>query len=789
MNNLPIINVYNKKSKVCLFLRDNQGGLKIRWIKDFHPYYYEKNEEGKYIGYDGTKLQKIIVNEPKEIPIQRSNESYESDVRFTHRYIIDKIDKFDKCPIKHIMLDIEILTPKGKFPEPTEALYPISSITIYNSRYEVYRSWFLGDYEGTIEQKEIRLMQDFIDYLKKAKFDLWLSWNVDFDYGYLTNRFAKLPQKYFFDKVSKYNNFAKIISPIGMVRGSGSQENDYFYPAGTSIVDLLGWTRKIIKGLKSYSLDNVALEVLGKGKVLKNKDVDFSTINKGIKERNLQDVRLMKEINDKLKLIDYYDEIRRFSKSDWENVYWNSRVIDSLILQEAKEKKVILPKKSYHTEETTFKGAYRWNKDGFFENIYSADLTSAYPSMLIDFSLSPENIIENDSIKKSVIEVNGVSFQQRINAILPSLARKLLIIKNKLKKEKKSNSNLQSKYDAMKALVNSLFGVTAYRNFRLFEPKVASSITYLVRDLLHYIEENFKGGEIIYIDTDSIKYLAKEDKINLLNKLVKQWGRKKYGIDTNVEFEREEKYNKLLILGMCHYYGIKGKKIEIRGIEVKRSSSSVFEAKFQEELINKVLDKQSQDKITEWIKVEIKRIKESPIIDFSFPCKLAKPIDEYQTYLIRKSKDKETGKVVKKKFDKKLPIFLRGLLNAQKANPKFKKNVKELYWWLYYNEEDKVIPMAFDEDTVDKIDKDKICWQKIIERCILNKVKVIFEAMKWESELFPIKVRKKKVKAPKSAQNPLQDSPIRANKDKVIRNPLEIETRAEMTKTEPYYSE
>ena len=199
---MNLINIYNRKNKICLFLRDKEGKLTIRWIKDFYPYYYELDKEGKHLGYDGKKLKKIIVNEPKEVPRLRSEDSYESDIIFTNRYIIDKIDTFDKTFIKWVMIDIEVQKPEGVFPDPDEAKYPVSCITIYNSKYDKIRTWFLGDYKGTTKEKEIRLFKDLIIYFRKAKFDLIIGYYLEgFDYPYLYNRFNKLPQKYFFNKI------------------------------------------------------------------------------------------------------------------------------------------------------------------------------------------------------------------------------------------------------------------------------------------------------------------------------------------------------------------------------------------------------------------------------------------------------------------------------------------------------------------------------------------------------------------------------------------------------------
>ena len=103
------------------------------------------------------------------------------------------------------------------------------------------QTFYLEDYET-----EYKMLEDFMEYMKKEKFDLWLSWNVKFDYNYLYNRIP---------------DFAEKISIIGKSRyGDG----EVFYPAGISIVDYLTWFKKItLNRDKSYALDNVAQKHLG----------------------------------------------------------------------------------------------------------------------------------------------------------------------------------------------------------------------------------------------------------------------------------------------------------------------------------------------------------------------------------------------------------------------------------------------------------------------------------------------------------------------------------------------
>jgi len=408
------------------------------------------------------------------------------------------------------------------------------------------QTWYIADQEGTtIEAKEKTLLNNFINYIKKEQPDIWFSWNVKFDYQYLHNRIK---------------NFAKLISPIGLSR-RGDEENIYF-PCGISIVDYLQLFKKIYMREASYALDYIAEKHLGKGK--KHKNVDFSKLSAIIPERNRGDVEIMVELENKFKIVSYYDEIRRMTKCQWEDLYFNSRLVEYLLLEEAKNKQLVLPNKQRREEDAdnvSFQGATRdVDEVGVFHDVGKLDLTSAYPSMIVNFCLDTQNILgdgdEDEFEMYGGININGVYFRQNSEALLPTIVTKILKLKDDLKKLKKSNPSKENdiKYDAIKAIVNSTFGVMGSPYFRLFNIDVASTITFLVRDLLMYVKSRVEAENIkvLYWDTDSTFLSVKEDVSAKLNQYIKDWAKEKYGKDDiNLKFEYEGYFTSIIMLGKC----------------------------------------------------------------------------------------------------------------------------------------------------------------------------------------------------------------------------------------------
>ena len=701
-------NIHNNRRDIFLFCRDKEGKQTILKDRNFYPFFYEPDLEGKEVGYDGVKLRKVIVSDPYDIHKYKTPLSYSSDVQFTKNYLIHNIPKLDKTIIKYLFWDIEVLC--NELPVYTEPKYTISCITTYNSLSKTIQTWFLKEFKS-----EREMLESFIKYIKREKPDILLGWNSEnFDYPYMYFRWKTL---------TKGGCFAREISPINDSR-KYFRIDDLFYPAGISILDYLQLFKKVYMREQSYALDNVAQ------KYLKEKPwdrTDFNTLKDEIKLKNINDVKRMVKLEEKNGIIPYFDEIRILTKTLWEDLYFNSYIVESLLFEEAKLKKVVLPncpKKTFGIEsEDTFEGATReCVQTGALFDIGKVDLGSAYPNAIVNFCLDPQNINTN----KEGILINNIYWTQNTEALLPSLVRKVLILKNTLKAElAKHDPNsdeghkAQIKYDAIKAVVNSCFGVMGHSGFRLYSNEVASTITFLVREVLMYVKDKveLEGHKVVYWDTDSMFIDTKENTVDKLNMYVQQWAKEKYGKDSvSIEFDYEGYFNKLFLIAKCRYYGYitkikKGKEVvapEIKGVEIKRSSSSKYEADYQKNLLEKFLNKDSQESINKWVKEEKERIKTLPLLQVCFPCKLGN------------------------KVYKNVPIFMRAYANTKKIKPSFLVEKGELFYYTFIDNpnSDRSV-LAFTEKDSEFLKSERIDWNELIRRNIDSKTQTIYDAMGW----------------------------------------------------------
>jgi DNA polymerase elongation subunit (family B) len=654
---MRINNLYSDKRDIYVFSRNDNCELKINKFVGFFPYFYEPDLTGQFVSFKGEKLRKLIVSNPADIRKQASPRAFEADILFVKRFMVDKVDVIDKAPVKYSLIDVETLSPE--MPNVQEAKYPISCISIYNSLSKEIKTFYLPDYES-----EYMMLVAFTTYMKKEKFDIWFSWNVKFDYNYLYNRTLSI-----FDLEGIKNaDLAECISSIDKSRyGDGEVK----YPAGTSIVDYLMWFKKITLGReKMYTLDYIAQKFL---KVPPKAKVDFSKLTPELKQHNIDDVKLMVGLEEQMNLVSYYDEIRRITQVEWEDFEFNSRSIDMLLLKEAKQRNLVLPNRpTGEGEEEVFEGAFRdIYETGRLENIGKADLSSAYPYAIIEFCLDPANVVPESGA--NIIPIGDNYFKQDSKALIPTIIKKLLVLKATIKKELSdcsiddpNHKNIKLKYDAIKSLCNTAYGVTALKFFRLFDVRVASATTFVVRSLLHYIKDKLDGSghQVVYIDTDGVFYKNPSEEINIkLNGWIQQWVKETFKKESvQISFDFEGVYESILLLAKCRYVGRLRKnngelEIETKGIEAKRKDSTKYMGNFQKILIDKILDNEPKEKIYNWIKEEIKNFPKQNIIDIAFPCKMAKAKIEY----------------------KSVPIFSRALDNT----PEFKTRVGDNFYYIY----------------------------------------------------------------------------------------------------------
>jgi len=558
-------NIYVKRTKTSseVHLWDDKTGYSKFQYK---PYAYLKSQSGTYRSLYGDKLKKVSFWTGEDL---QNGKVFESDIPIETRVLVDNYTDSDDVSEGHreVYFDIEVEVKDG-FPDPKRAENKITAIAIYDKVTDKYSCFVLGNIPNTdvVESfnSEEELLQRFYQKYLEINPTILSGWNIDgFDIPYLYNRTTRVLGQ----------QFANSLSPIGEVYYSDHKQR--YKIAGVSCLDYLSLYKKFTYTQQSsYRLDFIGQLEVGIGKVEYDgtlQDLYENDLNKYI-EYNLNDVKIVKALDDKLKLIELVRGISHVGHTPYEDVYHSSRYLEGAILVHLKKLGVIAPNKALNArdkmnrgEDDKFTGAYV--KDpipGRYEWVFDLDLTSMYPSTIMTLNISPEmkigkvngwdakefmkdvpktySLEKNGKVQghlnneelvsmfasnKVSISSNGILYRNDKKGLIPSILEKWfderVEYKRLMKKFNDEGDIDKSQYfnrrqHVQKIVLNSLYGVLGLPVFRFYDIDNAEATTTTGQDLIKFTEEitnkyyNNKLGTdedyCIYTDTDSVFYPA-----------------------------------------------------------------------------------------------------------------------------------------------------------------------------------------------------------------------------------------------------------------------------------------
>ncbi|HEC66645.1 MAG TPA: hypothetical protein ENI23_15320, partial [bacterium] len=382
----------------------------------------------------------------------------------------------------------------------------------------------------------------------------------------------------------------------------------------------------------------------------------------GLMERNIRHVRWIKQIDEKMKVIDYYWILKEIvGLEELEGTGYSSTLFDTLLLRHSS---LVLPSKS-HESHTKYEGAYVMQpQSGVYDNIAIFDLTRFYPQILLSELLDPAIL---DSYKKQ----NGDSgwdgykdfAQKYISDGKPAV---WLDIVRDMSKERVRLQNLpehREKLAGLKGILNSAYGVLASPAFRLYSPDIPERITEVARNTIQSLAEDVRrwGYEVIYADTDSIFAQVPRDKVDELEQKLND----KLSDYGDFSIKLDDYAVKILFTGAKKKYCLISEdgEIHITGFEFVRSDASNFTKGLQEEIIRMVLTGR-ENEIVEFLKLKTKEIKSCKLEDIAISKTLSKELKEYtgtqQNYILAAKqapwlRDLKQGDAVKIVYAKNYP--------------------------------------------------------------------------------------------------------------------------------------
>ncbi|OUS26299.1 hypothetical protein A9Q99_18905 [Gammaproteobacteria bacterium 45_16_T64] len=380
-----------------------------------------------------------------------------------------------------------------------------------------------GGIELIYAEDERQLLQLFMDWVEQADPDIIIGWNVvNFDLRMLQN------------KCDQYR------LPFSLGRNrlppewrSSQREGQYYFVLvpGRVVLDGIDTLKAATYNFESFSLENVARDFLGRGKLIhdvENRGEAISDMFVNDKEAlalyNIEDCQLVLDIFEKAQLLHFAEERARLTGLPMDKVGGSVAAFENLYLPRLHRQGYVAPNIGMMESDITAPGGYVMNSiPGLYEHVIVLDFKSLYPSIIRTFKIDPLSLIvslhaigENLDIQPEVFGqpfkgsgqhlehwipgFNGAFFS-KTNHILPEIIETLWQARDNAKLE--NNAPLSQ---AIKIIMNSFYGVLGTPLCRFYDPRLSSSITLRGHDILQKTRELIEGEgyKVIYGDTDSV---------------------------------------------------------------------------------------------------------------------------------------------------------------------------------------------------------------------------------------------------------------------------------------------
>ena len=526
------------------------------------------NLEGEYLDQKICKDIKTAREYIKQFDGVTNAPKIYGQTRFEYAFIADEHKgmvehDFDKVLVG--VVDIEVGSENG-FPDPYQANEPITAIAISYLNDKTY-VFGCGIYETQGDEiyvkcrDEYTLCRKFMELWTKKCPDIITGWNTKFfDIPYLINRFRKILGEDDAKKLSPWNFIGERKT---VINGRPLIAYELLGVASLDYIELYRWYAPGGKSQESYKLGDICQVELGEGKLSYDEYDDLNALYRlnfqKFIEYNIKDVKLILKLEDKLKLLELAVTLAYDTKSNFEDVFAQTRMWDAMTYSYLLEKNIIVPPRVVKEKSEAFEGAYvKEVQVGLHDWVASFDLNSLYPHLMMQYNISPETLIEPEDysdemrkilsegvsvdrlLKKEVVTdglvtatltPNGQFFRTDTKGFLPTMMEEMYTDRSKFKKmmlkakqEYENETDESKKYEiekriakynniqlAKKVSLNSAYGALGSQYFRFYDLRMALGVTTAGQLSIRWIEAKLNQYMNKVLDTKDVDYVIASD--------------------------------------------------------------------------------------------------------------------------------------------------------------------------------------------------------------------------------------------------------------------------------------
>jgi DNA polymerase-2 len=595
--------------------------------------------------FGGDPVVRIDVETPSDVPALRDRlhaagiETFEADVRFATRYLIERgikggceIDGEPEPGAGGVALVFENprLRPAEVTIEPRVLSFDIETdpqgerllaISLYAPGVDEV---LIVDGAGrTMPERalscpsELAALELFSERVRAFDPDVITGWNIiDFDLSVLERIAARLRHAL---------DLGREPGAMRLRKAEGYFGSGQATITGRLVLDGIDLLRGAFVRMDDYSLDAVAREVLGEGKavagdvrdrvgeILRNYEHDLEAF--ALYART--DARLAYRIVEKLHLVELAFARSRLTGMTPDRVAASIASFDFLYLAELERLRIVAP--SVRGNDARVHAAQQGGHvleavTGLHANVWVFDFKSLYPSLIRTFNIDPVGYVPDEAPGEDLIDTPGGKFR-RGPAILPRLLDELFP-----RREAAKQRHDDVAAHAIKILMNSFYGVLGTSACRFYNPALANAITGMGKHMLLWSKSWFEsaGFTVLYGDTDSLFVrsaiadpieavrLARE-LVSSLNRDLTRYVESRWRRESRLELEFEKLYRRLFLPRARHstrgaskrYAGLKTggdtEGVEFVGMEVVRRDWTALAKRVQRELYQRLFADQPVD--------------------------------------------------------------------------------------------------------------------------------------------------------------------------------------------------
>ncbi len=595
----PTYRVRDGRPVIWLFGRLESGDAFLVEDDRFRPYFFATARDAKVLAGDprieieetelrdleGREVVRVVAPLPGAVPplrakIERAGgRALEADVRFAYRYLIDHGIRAGVA----IEGEAESLRPglvrfrnPSLRPDPVRPPLRTLSIDIETSpdASEIYSVALVGhDVDdvhvvsrrpvagAVVHDDERRLLAAAAERIRALDPDILTGWNVvDFDLRVWARRC---------DALALPLRLGRVEGGVGFQQDARFTRQTRADVPGRMVLDAIALVRDAVR-LEDYRLETVARALLGRGKLIDTEAPDsaqeiarlYREDPQALVEYNREDARLVLDILEREGLLELTIERSDLAGMQLDRVGASIASFDLLYLPELRRRGLVAPSVDVNRKSAPVRGgALLEPQPGLFANVAVFDFKSLYPSLIRTFHLDPLAHARARAAERSggggdaVTAPNGARFAPG-EAILPGVIERFMARREDAKRRGDRHAD-----QAIKIMMNALFGVLGAASCRFFDPDIANAITGFGQQMLHWTRDAFRdeGVRVLYGDTDSVFVQLEAEEVGAsaraeaerlrsrVERRIKERIRGEYGVEPRLELELEGVFERFFL--------------------------------------------------------------------------------------------------------------------------------------------------------------------------------------------------------------------------------------------------